>query len=141
MKNLLPFLIVIFAVLGCKDAPNNKNAPTPTFSPTSQNSRALFEKPSEPAVIQTATPKVSPTAAATAKPEKFAEKSLSNPAAVDTDLPDTDKSTVKRQKRTAAIEDEINNSGASAKCRDGSLSYSAHRRGTCSHHGGVAVWY
>ena len=38
-------------------------------------------------------------------------------------------------------ESEINNSGATAKCRDGSLSYSAHRRGTCSHHGGVAVWY
>lgn len=38
-------------------------------------------------------------------------------------------------------EPEINNSGATAKCRDGSLSYSAHRRGTCSHHGGVAVWY
>jgi hypothetical protein len=27
-----------------------------------------------------------------------------------------------------------------ARCRDGSYSYSAHRRGTCSHHGGVAVW-
>lgn len=35
----------------------------------------------------------------------------------------------------------IDNSGASARCRDGSLSYSAHRRGTCSHHGGVAEWY
>lgn len=33
------------------------------------------------------------------------------------------------------------NSGASARCRDGSLSYSANRRGTCSHHGGVAEWY
>ena len=32
-------------------------------------------------------------------------------------------------------------SGATAKCRDGTLSYSAHRRGTCSHHGGVSVWY
>ncbi|MET9145625.1 DUF3761 domain-containing protein [Streptomyces sp. NPDC004042] len=30
--------------------------------------------------------------------------------------------------------------GATAQCRDGSFSYSAHRRGTCSHHGGVAVW-
>ncbi|NID05110.1 DUF3761 domain-containing protein [Luteibacter jiangsuensis] len=28
--------------------------------------------------------------------------------------------------------------GASAKCRDGSFSFSASRRGTCSHHGGVA---
>jgi hypothetical protein len=29
---------------------------------------------------------------------------------------------------------------ASAICRDGTLSYSSHRRGTCSHHGGVATW-
>jgi hypothetical protein len=31
--------------------------------------------------------------------------------------------------------------GASARCRDGSYSFSRHRRGTCSHHSGVAVWY
>lgn len=31
--------------------------------------------------------------------------------------------------------------GAAAQCRDGSLSYSQHRSGTCSHHGGVATWY
>jgi len=30
--------------------------------------------------------------------------------------------------------------GASAQCRDGSYSFSAHHRGTCSHHGGVAQW-
>ena len=30
--------------------------------------------------------------------------------------------------------------GATAKCRDGSYSYSQHHSGTCSHHGGVAVW-
>ena len=30
--------------------------------------------------------------------------------------------------------------GATAKCRDGTYSYSQHRRGTCSHNGGVAVW-
>lgn len=28
--------------------------------------------------------------------------------------------------------------GASAQCRDGSFSFSQSRRGTCSHHGGVA---
>jgi hypothetical protein len=31
-------------------------------------------------------------------------------------------------------------SGASAKCRDGTYSFSEHRRGTCSRHGGVAQW-
>ncbi len=30
--------------------------------------------------------------------------------------------------------------GATAKCRDGTYSFSQHRSGTCSHHGGVAVW-
>jgi len=29
---------------------------------------------------------------------------------------------------------------ATARCRDGSLSYSAHRCGTCSHRGGVSEW-
>jgi hypothetical protein len=30
--------------------------------------------------------------------------------------------------------------GASAKCRDGTYSFSQSRRGTCSHHGGVSEW-
>jgi hypothetical protein len=30
--------------------------------------------------------------------------------------------------------------GATAQCEDGSFSFSAHRQGTCSHHGGVARW-
>jgi hypothetical protein len=31
--------------------------------------------------------------------------------------------------------------GATALCNDGTLSFSAHHQGTCSHHHGVAVWY
>jgi hypothetical protein len=38
-------------------------------------------------------------------------------------------------------DETISTAGATAKCRDGTLSYSRNRRGTCSHHGGVAVWY
>jgi hypothetical protein len=30
--------------------------------------------------------------------------------------------------------------GATARCRDGTYSFSRTRRGTCSHHGGVAKW-
>ena len=30
--------------------------------------------------------------------------------------------------------------GASARCADGTYSFSRNRRGTCSHHGGVAEW-
>ncbi|ENY7771786.1 MULTISPECIES: DUF3761 domain-containing protein [Acinetobacter] len=31
-------------------------------------------------------------------------------------------------------------SNATAKCRDGTWSFSLNRRGTCSGHGGVANW-
>lgn len=31
-------------------------------------------------------------------------------------------------------------SGASARCGDGTYSFSQNRRGTCSHHGGVDEW-
>lgn len=31
--------------------------------------------------------------------------------------------------------------GATARCRDGSYSFSLNRRGTCSGHGGVAEWF
>jgi hypothetical protein len=30
--------------------------------------------------------------------------------------------------------------GATAQCHDGTYSFSQSRRGTCSHHGGVAKW-
>lgn len=30
--------------------------------------------------------------------------------------------------------------GATAKCSDGTYSFSQHHSGTCSHHGGVATW-
>jgi len=30
--------------------------------------------------------------------------------------------------------------GATARCRDGTYSFSQHRSGTCSHHGGAATW-
>lgn len=30
--------------------------------------------------------------------------------------------------------------GATAECVDGTYSYSQHRQGTCSHHGGVKRW-
>lgn len=30
---------------------------------------------------------------------------------------------------------------ATALCRDGTYSFSQSRQGTCSHHGGVAVWF
>jgi hypothetical protein len=33
------------------------------------------------------------------------------------------------------------NGGATARCKDGSLSFAAHHQGACSRHGGVAIFY
>jgi uncharacterized protein DUF3761 len=33
-----------------------------------------------------------------------------------------------------------NPAGATARCWDGTYSYSEHASGTCSHHGGVRTW-
>jgi hypothetical protein len=41
---------------------------------------------------------------------------------------------------TAAVAAAAAPAGATAQCRDGSYSFSQHRSGTCSGHGGVAVW-
>jgi hypothetical protein len=38
------------------------------------------------------------------------------------------------------VQDSLVPAGASARCRDGTYSFSQNRRGTCSHHGGVARW-
>ena len=42
--------------------------------------------------------------------------------------------------RPAHTKDGSVPSGASAKCSDGTYSFSQSRRGTCSHHGGVSQW-
>jgi hypothetical protein len=42
--------------------------------------------------------------------------------------------------RRPVISDSGPPASATAQCRDGSYSFSLHRSGTCSHHGGVAKW-
>jgi hypothetical protein len=40
----------------------------------------------------------------------------------------------------AHSKDGVKPNGATAQCRDGTYSFSQHRSGTCSRHGGVANW-
>ncbi|MEG3130812.1 DUF3761 domain-containing protein [Pantoea cypripedii] len=42
--------------------------------------------------------------------------------------------------RPAHTQSGIAPEGATARCRDGSYSFSTHHRGTCSRHGGVGSW-
>ncbi|MRH89824.1 DUF3761 domain-containing protein [Nocardia sp. SYP-A9097] len=38
------------------------------------------------------------------------------------------------------IQSDTAPNGATARCGDGTYSFSQHHRGTCSHHGGVSQW-
>ncbi|WP_084143898.1 DUF3761 domain-containing protein [Amycolatopsis taiwanensis] len=78
-----------------------------------------------------APPKQSPAVAAAPKPSSSAH-SASCPAGT---YQNVDGVCVKRPVQAPAPP-----AGATAKCKDGTYSFSQHRSGTCSGHGGVAQW-
>jgi uncharacterized protein YraI len=57
------------------------------------------------------------------------------PSPPPTQMSRTDTSSSRRPIRSDTVP-----AGASARCSDGTYSFSQNRRGTCSHHGGVAEW-
>jgi hypothetical protein len=80
--------------------------------------------------------KAATPAATAAPPAAAAPKTPAAPAA-STTAAKTSTATKSAPTSTAGNTDPT---GASAKCKDGTYSKSAHRSGTCSSHGGVAEW-
>jgi len=77
------------------------------------------------------TPQPSPT-----QPTPQQQQQKSQPKCTDTGTyVNSQGQTVKRPENCSAVPQ-----GATAQCSDGSYSFSQSRRGTCSHHGGVAKW-
>ena len=72
------------------------------------------------------------TAATTAAPAATAAPATSAPAAA------APAATAPATKSTGAASE--GKGPPTAKCKDGTLSYSKHHTGTCSDHGGVAEW-
>ena len=93
------------------------NSVTPTYTPT-------------PTAINANNPSLTPTTIPSA--------TAVTPILLPTKVPTSTYPSVYIPPSDLTIPD--NGSGASAICNDGTYSYSAHRRGTCSHHGGVAQW-
>lgn len=91
-----------------------------------------------PAVDGTPAPTTAP--ASTPPPTATTHKPIPKPRPTAT----THKATPKPKPKPTVghTEPPVNDhNGATALCNDGTLSYSAHHQGTCSHHHGVAVWY
>jgi hypothetical protein len=81
--------------------------------------------------LQAQTPQSSPTPPTAQQQQKSQPKCTDNGTYVN-----SKGETVKRPENCSAAPQ-----GATAQCRDGSYSFSQSRRGTCSHHGGVAKWF
>jgi hypothetical protein len=128
-------------------------APTPTPAPSVQGAtiEASLTPASEtiqeaspsplPSPAEVVSPKPSPTLAPTSKPSpvKTATPTPSSNSGLSNDNTYTNSagSTVHSP---AYTNDGGVPAGASAQCGDGTYSFSQSRRGTCSHHGGVAKW-
>lgn len=87
-------------------------------------------------VFSQAVPKASPTPAHQQQKKSAAPASATGACAPDY-YRNVDGVCVHRPIRT---QNSAVPAGATAQCRDGSYSFSQHRRGTCSHHDGVAKW-
>lgn len=107
----------------CRAEPEQATAPQPTPAPTAP--------PPPPRRAPKSTPtKTSPPPTPPATPDEAASCPLSD------HYVNSDKHCVLRP-----IRSEGHLSGASARCRDGSESFSRHHSGTCSSHGGVDHFY
>lgn len=128
---IIGVILVVIAVVGIANA---SPSPTPTDS-------------AKPAAVDV--PTTSETAITTTAPVETPE-----PAPVDAPAPTPAPVAAPKPKTCAAgyylnVDDNCISSpvaapstpaGATAECRDGTYSFSQHRSGTCSHHGGVARW-
>jgi hypothetical protein len=71
----------------------------------------------------------------------LAEKELARRARADSVAKARPKRRTSRLPNERGLSRSTAPSGASAQCRDGTYSFSSSRRGTCSRHGGVAIWF
>lgn len=111
--------------VGVLDAPTSTSA-TPTYSapPTTEAPTTTSAAPTTPQAVAPAPETTAPKTAAAAAPK---------PAECGADYyRNSDGNCVHRP--------SDNPSGATAQCKDGTYSYSQHRSGTCSGHGGVRTW-
>ncbi|MEU7782807.1 DUF3761 domain-containing protein [Amycolatopsis sp. NPDC049159] len=123
--------------VGVLDAPTSTyQAPTSSVPATTEAPATTSAAAAVPAAPQATTPQAVAPKASTPKPKaapKTTAQAAPKPAECGADYyRNSDGNCVHRP--------SDNPSGATALCKDGSYSYSQHRSGTCSGHGGVRTW-
>ncbi|MDB5580983.1 MAG: hypothetical protein JWR80_6159 [Bradyrhizobium sp.] len=146
------------ACKGATPAPAVKPAPAPRPAPAARNYDCSKPGNANKAVCKDATPAPAPIAVATPKARNYdcskagnANKAVCKgatpapaPAAPAPHAAPAPRAAPAPATHAPAVGQNTNPggpNGATAKCRDNTYSFSAHRSGTCSRHGGVAQWY
>ena len=126
----MPSLAADPAQTTCKDGTTTTSTGKGTCSGHGGIQKAPKAAPAKSA--SAAAPAATPAAPAAAAPAATAASAA--PAAT------AAKSSTATKSAPTATAGNTDPTGATAKCKDGTYSKSAHRSGTCSRHGGVAEW-
>lgn len=136
-------------VAGCGAAPagNAPSAVTSEYSPppTTSSAPETSVTPTTPATSIAAPVTAPPTTLAKPKTQAAPRTTTSQADAPDQAAPDPGPADCgsdyyRNSSGNCVHRPDSSPSGATAQCNDGSYSYSQHRSGTCSRHGGVKQW-
>ncbi|GAB3369891.1 DUF3761 domain-containing protein [Amycolatopsis echigonensis] len=136
-------------VAGCGAAPagNAPSAVTSEYSPppTTSSAPETSATPTTPATSIAAPVTDPPTTVAKPKTQAAPRTTTSQADASDQAAPDPGPADCgsdyyRNSSGNCVHRPDSSPSGATAQCNDGSYSYSQHRSGTCSRHGGVKQW-
>jgi len=114
-----------------------------TSTPTNRMQAQVLNSTSKqiPTLTKTSLQTLKPTITSTPYPPGFRPTDTRWPTATEVNVISANQPISGGGGSTPVGVDPNNPTGATALCRDGTLSYSQHHSGTCSNHDGVAVWY
>jgi hypothetical protein len=136
MSNGKKFLVAALVLVGFAliSALSDTSSPSTQSASVYQGESQVYQPVVQPTVTQpTPAPEKSVQTLQPAIQQTDAQPSLSNSSYYVN-------STGNKVHSPAYTSDDSVPAGASARCRDGSYSFSQHRSGTCSRHGGVSEW-
>lgn len=138
------FIIASLAFSGGQNDPSKSNLTTDTKASSTSSVQQNKDTTPKPAVTATESPAPAPAPEPAPEPKPTPAPAPSPaPAASSSNLSNNNTYTNSAGNTVhspASTTDGSIPAGATAQCADGTFSFSQSRRGTCSHHGGVASW-